>query len=373
MGVENMQRLSVSFLEPGMVAARNVHSAEGRLLVTKDTALSEAMVANIQKTSIGSIYVRNPLFQSMEMPDVVAEDNRRKAVLALKTAVTSYQKTKVLDVQPLKKILRDLVAEIILNRDSMIHQLDTRTYQDYIYAHSVNTCILSILIAVNMEYPETKLIDLALGTMLHDVGMMMLPESILLKMGNLSPEESQRVQLHPEEGFNILRAVRDIPTTVAHISFQHHERVDGKGYPRNLTADKILEYAKIVAVADTFDALVSDRPYRKGMVPHEAYEVMMTLSDIYVDREILHLFLTHVAIYPVGSVVQLDNGQYGVVTKVLPRLQTRPCIRLLTDIQGCLIESQEEIDLTEHLTLMITRVLKEQEVFELGKAMGKGF
>lgn len=365
-----MQRVSVGFLEAGMVAARNVHSAEGRLLVTKETVLSEAMVANIQKTSLGSIYVRNPLFQDIEAEEVVTEDNRRKAVMALKSAVTAYQKTKVLDIQPLKKVLRELVVEIIRNRDSMIHQLDMRTYQDYIYAHSVNTCVLSVLIAVNLDYPEGKLTDLALGTMLHDVGMMMLPDALLMKMGNLTPEESKQVQQHPEDGFNILRTVREIPITVAHIAYQHHERVDGKGYPRNLTADKILEFAKVAAVADTFDALVSDRPYRKGMVPHEAYEVMMALADSYVDRDILHLFLTHVAIYPVGAVVQLDNGQHGVVTKVLPRLQTRPQVRLLTDRQGNLLSEQTEIDLTQHLTLMISRVLKEKEVFELGKKVG---
>ena len=365
-----MQRVSVGFLEAGMVAARNVHSAEGRLLVTKETVLSEAMVANIQKTSLGSIYLRNPLFQDIEAEEVVTEDNRRKAVMALKSAVTAYQKTKVLDIQPLKKVLRELVVEIIRNRDSMIHQLDMRTYQDYIYAHSVNTCVLSVLIAVNLDYPEGKLTDLALGTMLHDVGMMMLPDALLMKMGNLTPEESKQVQQHPEDGFNILRTVREIPITVAHIAYQHHERVDGKGYPRNLTADKILEVAKVAAVADTFDALVSDRPYRKGMVPHEAYEVMMALADSYVDRDILHLFLTHVAIYPVGAVVQLDNGQHGVVTKVLPRLQTRPQVRLLTDQQGNLLSEQTEIDLTQHLTLMISRVLKEKEVFELGKKVG---
>lgn len=365
-----MQRVSVGFLEAGMVAARNVHSAEGRLLVTKDTVLSDAMVANIQKTSLGSIYVRNPLFQDIEAEEVVTEDNRRKAVMALKSAVNAYQKTKVLDIQPLKKVLRELVVEIIRNRDSMIHQLDMRTYQDYIYAHSVNTCVLSVLIAVNLDYPEGKLTDLALGTMLHDVGMMMLPDALLMKMGNLTPEESKQVQQHPEDGFNILRTVREIPITVAHIAYQHHERVDGKGYPRNLTADKILEFAKVAAVADTFDALVSDRPYRKGMVPHEAYEVMMALADSYVDRDILHLFLTHVAIYPVGAVVQLDNGQHGVVTKVLPRLQTRPQVRLLTDQQGNLLSEQTEIDLTQHLTLMISRVLKEKEVFELGNKVG---
>lgn len=367
-----MQRVSVGLLEAGMVAAKNVRSAAGRLLVTADTVLSDSMVEKIQKTGIGSIYVRNPLFQSLDIPDIVAEDVRMKTVMALQSAVTAYKKTKALDVQPLKQLLRVLVTDIIRNRDSMIHQLDMRTYHDYIYAHSVNTCILSVLIAVNMDYSESRLNDLALGTVLHDIGMMMLPDEILLKMGNLSPEESKRVQLHPEEGFDILRSVREIPTTAAHISFQHHERVDGKGYPRSLAADKIIEFAKVASVADIFDALVSDRPYRKGMLPHEAYEVMMTLANIYVDPEILHLFLTNVAVYPVGSVVQLDDGRHGVVTKVTPRLQVRPCVRLLTDKEGRLLAEPEEIDLSAHLTLMIKRVLKEKEVFDLGKNVGKG-
>lgn len=367
-----MQRVSVNLLETGMVAARNVRSAAGRLLVTADTTLSDSMIQKIQKTGIGSIYVRNPLFQNVDVPDIIAEDMRMQAVMALQSAVASYKKTKVLDVEPIKQLLRVLVSEIIRNRDSMIHQLDMRTYHDYIYAHSVNTCILSVLIAVNMDYPEGKLNDLALGTILHDIGMMMLPDEILMKMGNLSPEESRRVQQHPEEGFDILRTVREIPTTAAHIAFQHHERIDGKGYPRGLAADKMIEFAKVASVADVFDALVSDRPYRKGMLPHEAYEVMMTLANIYVDPDILHLFLTNVAVYPVGSVVQLDNGQHGVVIKVAPRLQVRPSVRLLTDKTGRLLDAPYDINLAEHLTLMIKRVLKEKEVFALGKEVGKG-
>lgn len=364
-----MQRVSVGALEAGMTAARNVYSADGLLLVARNMVLTDAMVANIENTTLGSIYIQNPLFPELEIDDVVTEDNRRRAVMVLKNTVASYQKASVLDIAPLKRVLRDLVTEIILHRESMIHHLDTRTLQDYIYAHSVNTCILSVLIAVNMGYSESKLNDLALGVILHDIGMMMLPDNLLLKTGSYTPEESKQVQQHPETGFNILRTLPEIPTTVAHIAFQHHERVDGKGYPRNLSADKIIEFAKVAAVADIFDALVADRPYRKGMLPHEAYEVMMTLANTYVDQEILHLFLTHVAIYPLGSVVLLDNGQHAVVTQVRQKLQTRPHVRLLTDRQGQLLREQPEIDMTKHLTLMITRILKEKEVFELGKAV----
>jgi hypothetical protein len=136
-----------------------------------------------------------------------------------------------------------------------------------------------------------------------------------------------------------------------------------------MAGTEIHEYARIAAVADIFDALISDRPYRKGMLPHEAYEILMTLGGTLVDREIVNIFLEHVAIYPMGSVVQLGSNEIGIVTTVFPKLQSRPIIRLLTDANGELLQEPEDINLADHLTLFITRVLKEREIFDLGKSV----
>lgn len=360
-----MQRVSLSVLQPGMKVAANVRGADGRLLVRSGTVLSDTNIKKLTMLDIGSIYIKNPLFAAIDVPELVREDTRIRLIQALQTAFAGYQKTGELDAIPLRGIVNAMVEEVIGNRDAMIHTYDLRTYQDYVYAHSVNVAIIAVLIALNLDYNEAKLDDLALGALLHDVGMLTVPGGILMKVGNLTPAESAAVQEHARQGFEIVRKRREISTPAAHVAFQHHERFDGTGYPRRLKGDAIHEYARIVAVADIFDALIADRPYRKGLLPHEAYEIIMTLADRYVDKKILDLFLTNVAIYPVGTVVQLSGGQTAVVTQVRPGLQARPVVKIILDPGGTLVKNGPEIDLARQLTTFITKVYSERELFSL--------
>jgi HD-GYP domain-containing protein (c-di-GMP phosphodiesterase class II) len=367
-----MQRVSLPFLQAGMMVAKGVYSSDGRLLLSAGTILAEGTIPKMQNLGVGSVYICNPLFTDLEVPELINIDTRVKTIQALQSVVRKFEKTNELNIEPLKGAVRQLVAEIISNREAMIHLIDLRTFDDYLIAHSVNVCILSLLTAVNIDYNEAKLVDLAMGCLLHDLGMTAVPEEIRAKVGSLTPKESSIVQTHAEVGFNYIRKVRDMSVLAAHVAFQHHERFDGKGYPRQMAGNEIHEYARIAAVADIFDALISDRPYRKGMLPHEAYEILMTLGDSLVDREIVNIFLEHVAIYPMGSVVQLGSNEIGIVTTVLPKMQSRPIVKLLTDTNGELLQEPREINLAEHLTLFITRVLKEQEIFELGKSAKDG-
>ncbi|MDT8902480.1 HD-GYP domain-containing protein [Anaeroselena agilis] len=360
-----MQRVSLAVLQSGMTVAGNVRGADGRLLVRNGMVLTDASIKKLASLGIGSVYIRNPLFEAIDVPELVREDTRVKLIRALQTAFAGYQKSGDLDTAALRGEVKTMVAEIVGNRESMIHTFDLRTYQDYVYAHSVNVAIISVLIALSLDYNEARLIDLALGALLHDIGMLAVPKDIILKVGNLTPAESEAMQRHVNDGFEIIRKRREISTLAAHVAFQHHERIDGTGYPRRLKGDNIHEYARIVAVADIFDALIADRPYRKGMLPHEAYEIMMTLADKYLDKAILDIFLANVAIYPVGTVVRLSGGETAVVASVRPRLQARPVVKILLDAAGAVVENGPDLDLAEHLTVFVTKVYKEHELFEL--------
>lgn len=360
-----MQRVSLAVLQPGMTVAGNVRGADGRLLVRSGMVLTDSSIKKLTNLGIGSVYIRNPLFEAIDVPELVREDTRVKLIRELQTAFAGYEKNGDLDTAVLRSQVKNMVTEIIGNRESMIHTFDLRTYQDYVYAHSVNVAVISVLIALSLDYNEAKLIDLALGALLHDIGMLTVPKEIILKVGNLTPAESGAMQRHADEGFEIIRKRREISTLAAHIAFQHHERFDGTGYPRRLKGEEIHEYARIVAVADIFDALIADRPYRKGLLPHEAYEIMMTLADRYIDKIILDIFLANVAIYPVGTVVQLSGGETAVVARVRPRLQARPVVKILLDAAGAVVENGPDFDLAEHLTAFVTKVYKEQELFEL--------
>ncbi|MDR3566023.1 MAG: HD-GYP domain-containing protein [Negativicutes bacterium] len=366
-----MQRISMTCLRAGMVVANNICAADGTKLMSAGTTLTPKQIFHLNKLGVGSVYVENPLFGSLEVPEVVREDTRITTIQALQKAVAGFGKTGEFELDDLKKSAKAMVSEVILNRDSMVHFLDMRSHEDYLFGHSVNVCILSILTALNMNFNEARLTDLALGTLIHDVGMTTVPKEILLKVGALSAQEAQEVQKHAENGFDIVRKIRDLSTPSAHVAFQHHERFDGKGYPRGLKGDEIHEFARIATVADIYDALSSDRPYRKGMLPHVAYETLMTLADKYVDRDILHLFLANVAIYPVGTTVQINTGEYGLVTEVLPKLQARPTIKIFTDRSGNLLEDTQDVVLTEHLTRFITKVLKDSEMINLTRPFRK--
>jgi len=360
-----MQRVSFSVLQPGMTVATNVRGADGRLLVRNGMVLTASSIRKLANLGIGSVYIRNPLFAAIDVPELVREDTRVRLVRELQNAFAGYQKNGDIETDALRGEVKTMVAEVIGNRDAMLHTFDLRTYQDYLYAHSVNVAIISVLIALNLDYNEARLTDLALGALLHDIGMLAVPGDIILKMGNLTPAEAETVQRHAADGFEIVRKRREISTLAAHIAFQHHERFDGTGYPRRLKGEEIHEYARIVAVADIFDALIADRPYRKGLLPHEAYEIMMTLGDKYVDKTILGIFLANVAIYPVGTVVQISSGETAVVARVHPGLQARPVVKVLLDAAGAAVKDGRELDLAQNLTVFVTKVYKEQELFEL--------
>jgi HD-GYP domain-containing protein (c-di-GMP phosphodiesterase class II) len=220
-----------------------------------------------------------------------------------------------------------------------------------------------------MEYAEAKLRELALGALLHDLGQTLVPAEIANKPGKLTPEEMDIVRQHTQAGFDVLRKIREVSIPAAHIAYQHHENYDGTGYPRKLKGDEIHEYARIVTVANIFDALISERPFRKAFPPHEAHEILMTLGQKFVDRKILNIFLSNIAIYPIGSVVQLSTGQIGVVTDVSRGLQARPQIKLIADEDYSSLPVTEELDLTRNLTVFITKLLKEQEIIELSNKL----
>ncbi len=364
-----MQKVSIANLQPGMITAHNVYNADGTVLIKADVEISIQNSKRLKQFGLGSIYIKNQLFDGIEFPELVTEDTRLRAIQVVQSAFVNFSKTQDVNIEPFKELANSIVDEIILNRDMLVQLVDTRTYDDYLYGHSVNVCILSVLTGLALEYNEGKLRELALGALLHDLGYLLIPTEIADKPGKLTPEEAGIIQQHTTKGFEALRKVYGVSIPAAHIAFQHHENFDGTGYPRRLQGDEIHEYARIAKIADIFDALVADRKYRKAFLPHEAYELLMTLSNKFVDNKILEVFLGNIAIYPVGSVVKLNTGEFGIVTKVSRKMQARPIVRVITDKNGQLLHNAEEVDLTQQLTVFIEKLLKEQDVIELNKQL----
>lgn len=205
-------------------------------------------------------------------------------------------------------------------------------------------------------YDAEELLTLSMGALLHDIGKTLIPDEILLKEGPLDNEEYEQMKQHAEEGYRLLKDMPNIPLLTAHCAFQHHERLDGSGYPRGICGDDIHEYAKWIAIADSYDAMTTNRVYRKAMLPHEAMEVIYGGAGSLYEQKMVEVFRDKIALYPIGITVRLNTGEVGVVVDLNKTNVKRPIVRILRDAQGQELQTPYEIDLSKHLTTLISSI-----------------
>jgi HD-GYP domain-containing protein (c-di-GMP phosphodiesterase class II) len=198
--------------------------------------------------------------------------------------------------------------------------------------------------------------NLALGALLHDIGKTQIPLDILRKNGQLTEAEFSMMKKHAEYGYLILKDEPNIPLVSAHCAFQHHERMNGSGYPRGIAGKDIHEYARWIGLVDSYDAMTTHRVYRRAMLPHQAMEIIYTGTGTLYEKSKIELFRDKVAIYPIGITVTLNTGETGTVVGLNAVVPQRPVVRVLQDEAGQELSSPFDVDLSKKLSLMITAV-----------------
>ncbi|WP_054697739.1 HD-GYP domain-containing protein [Syntrophomonas palmitatica] len=363
-----MERLYTDQLRPGMMIARTVYGADGRPLLTQNTQLTEAYIRRLDNLGIGSVYIKDG-FSDIEIPEIISAQVMTAVSTNLKTALVDFAQRKAIDIAAVKKSVALLIDNILMNRHLLIHIEDIRSYDDYLLFHSINVAVLSVMTGLSLGYPEGNLMDLGMGALLHDIGMISVAPEILSKTEELNGFERAQVRKHPEVGFNILRNYREISTPAAHIAYQHHERFDGAGYPRQLSKKQIIEYAKIAAVADTFDAVVSDRPYRKGYSTTDGLIVVKKLVSSYFDPDIVEAFAANIAMYPVGCLLELSNDKIAVVISATKANASRPVVYVICDKERNLVQPFYGIDLMQNRDVRIIKRLDKEETESIRSVM----
>ncbi|HMM21442.1 MAG TPA: HD-GYP domain-containing protein [Selenomonadales bacterium] len=353
-----MRRILLENIASGMKLAKPLYSADGRILLNAGLELKESYIERLHNLDVSYIYVEDDLTADIEVPDVVSEQARVEAVSTAKTIMDNVKLGKKVDAAQAKKIANNLVDELCRNHGVMVNFVDMRTRSDYLFSHSVSVCILSVLTGISLGYDELKLRDLGVGALLHDVGKTQIAPEILNKTERLSPEEAEEIKQHPAYGFEILRKNPDISLMSAHCAFQHHERFDGSGYPRNLKDAEIHQFAHIVAIADVYDALTSDVAYRRAVPVYEALAIINQASGTYFNPELIEHFVGNIAVYPIGSVVRLSNNQIGVVVDISHEAKNKPVIRILMDENKQRMNKLVEIDLSKNPRLYIADVVE---------------
>ncbi|NLZ27839.1 MAG: HD-GYP domain-containing protein [Firmicutes bacterium] len=361
-----MRKIDIGQVRPGMVVARPIFGSEGQCLLNKGVIIKSYYIRHLIDLDVSYIYIHDDRLEGVVVKDVISEETRLEACHIVKQMIKVNDEVQGRRVTSricklenrLIKIVTRIIDELFYNKDTVVNLVDIRSADDYTFAHSVNVCVLSTLMGIKLDFSRHKICKLALGSMLHDLGKTKTPGEILKKPGFLTEEEYEVVKRHPDQGLELFKENSVFSDMAGKIISQHHERYNGRGYPLGLKGDEIDPLAQIVAIADVYDALTSDRPYRKAYQPHEAIE-MFSVSGSNHNVEYLRIFLSFIAGYPVGTTVNLSNDESGLVIANTPGYPLRPVVRVLYEGGDLMLphSAPYELDMTEKLDIVVTGIV----------------
>ncbi len=261
-------------------------------------------------------------------PQVIRNEVLERNVQTIKHIQDQVKNATRIDIREVDQSVQQTIHKIVSNKELLNSLIDLRVYDEYTYSHSSNVMSLALVVGTAMGYSPETLRMLGIGALLHDVGKSLVPESILHKPGKLTEEEFNIMATHPANGIMLLSGYSWANAEIKNIVFQHHEKWDGSGYPMKLSGTAISEFARIVSVVDVYDALISTRPYKKGLPPNVVYQAIINGANNHFDPRVVQAFVKFIVPYPVNSLVELNTGQIARIVRVSRQNLMRPIIEL---------------------------------------------
>jgi len=333
-----MRFVPLNCVPDGAYLAKTLYDQEGRILLSQGTKLNDNLINKIQRSGFNTIYIQDE-FSDNEIEEIITPELKLRAVDRIKQIFgrineknTKREKINLLDdkaITSLKDISNSIVDELFTSKHIVINLVDIKNLDNYTYEHSLNVAILSLILGFELNLNRNELYNLSLGALLHDIGKAFIPKEIVKKQDSLTDEEFEIIKSHPIKGFNYLKEQFQLTAPSKIIALQHHERFDGTGYPYGKKGDEINKLARIVAIADVYDAMTSDRPYKKAQPPSEALEYIMGSAGRHFDFQMVSAFVKKIIPYPIGTLVRLSNGKIAIVEEINPNFPLRPKVKII--------------------------------------------
>ncbi len=320
------KKISVTELTPGMILAKPVRADDGKILLHADCELKTSYIEKIIQHNCDYVYIKQSKperakeYLQIKSPPQhlkpIKDETRTKAYAVLKKVFEQVETTGTFKPAETIKVVQEIVDHILKNPKIVYNMFNIQSYDDYTYSHSVNVCVLATLIGSIMGYNQNELEILGVGGMLHDIGKTVIEPSIINKPAKLDSNEFAIIQSHPIAGYNLLIQTDQTGFLPAYIALQHHEREDSSGYPKNLSKNHIHPFSKIVAVADVFDSMTSNRVYRNAVQPYLALQELKGKANIKYNLAVVENLMQIVTPYPIGTVLILLDGEEVEVINV---------------------------------------------------------
>ncbi|XER08076.1 hypothetical protein SRRS_36900 [Sporomusa rhizae] len=355
-GGDCMYSITLDEIQPGMYLTRPLISADGTVLLHEGIEMKERYIQYLRNSGITSLFVGEPEIDVAKEADehFYDEEHRQATVNAAREVVDQFCVGKGINLSRVKNFVNDLVNQLGQKPENMLHLLDIRRKEEYMFSHSVNTCILSVMTGIALDYTTEQLGELGLAALLHDIGKTKFSPQLAAQYPNyLTRQDKEEYRRHTFYALEILRENHNLSEDIINACFQHHERWNGSGYPMGIKGDAICEFAQIISIADVYDRLIAGMPHRRPTPVYYAVAILNKASGEYFNPEIVEKFAQNVAIYPIGKTVRLNNQQSGLILGVGIKNKTTPVVRILASSDRGSINQLVELDLEKNPDLFI--------------------
>lgn len=351
-----MKLVFISKLIGNEVLGKSIFDSQGKVLLKRGTILDTPLIAKLKNNGAFFVYVEDKDLEDVT-EDKKLTELKQVTLSTLPTVFNDFLNCNQKNLRKSLNMIEDLTCYISEVGTVNVNLYEVKTYDNYTYVHCVDTSIMATFLGVSSKLPKDKLKDLGTGAILHDIGKTKISNDIINKPGRLTKEEFAEIRNHPIYGTEILKKTDIINDEIISIVLQHHERIDGKGYPYGLTDNQITPLSKIVSVCDVFTAVSANRSYRPRFNPNEAYELILSGANTMFDMNVVNHFRNNFAVYPLGCCVRLSNGIEGFVVKQNEYFADKPIIRITYDKDTKQSISPYEINLIDKLNVVIESVV----------------
>lgn len=337
--------VAIKYLKPGMTLIEDVTTREGNMLIPKNTVLTERYIVKLMEFGIGKVYIDGEGIYDGYSQDF--DESYNNALYKLKSAFETVKYKKQIDITEYRTIINSLYISFKMGRNLLAYMKITGDKDEYLFQHSINVSLLAMLMGKWLGYDDNDIKTLGLAALLHDIGVMKTPADILYKSEKLSSDEYIIVKNHTRLGFQILKYSNVSEDIILNAALTHHERLDGKGYPFGLSGANLSEKIRIVSICDVYDAVTSERPYKRKQNPLKGFKIISDNSYKGLDAYLSKVFINNGVTAYNGCSVTFSDGTEGKIIRVLPENPSRPWV--VRNGQFVNLENRQDIEIVDVL------------------------